>query len=184
MIQTIGDSHCWHGWLKIPGVNINLMGPMTMHSVGRDKPYILSSVPKEDDVIFCWGEIDCRCHVHKHQPWEECIEGLVKNYVEALKINSKDHKKIWIYNVVPPPRKNLVIQSPGFPFEGEDEDRLKYVKRMNELLKKSEFGFVDVYDKYSDEEGFLKIPMSDLHVHIADEKPLAEWVEKNINGKR
>ena len=101
---------------------------------------------------------------------------MVEGYLKTVSKSKETHKNIWIYNVVPPPRKTVAVESPSFPFLGSDDERLSYVKYMNELLRKSEFTFVDVYDKYADRDGFLKMELSDGHVHIEDEKPLLEWV--------
>jgi hypothetical protein len=177
-IYTIGDSHCWHGWLKVPGVITKTSGPMLMHSIGLSNAIIINDIPKDSLVIFCWGEIDCRCHVHKYQPWEETIDTLVKNYLNILRLNAKVNKNIAIFNVVPPPRRKNAHENASFPFLGSDDERLSYVKYMNNKLSESEFIFIDVYDKYCDSEGFMNMKLSDGHVHIAEEKYLVEWVNK------
>ena len=179
MIQTIGDSHCWNAWLKIPGVITNTMGPMLMYSLGLSKPILVNKIPKDDTVIFCWGEIDCRCHVHKFQPWKETIDKLVKNYLDAIRVNAEINKNILIFNVVPPPRKEGAQENLAFPFLGSDEERLSYVKYMNKKLSESEFVFIDVYDKYADSDGFLNMEYSDNHVHIADPIFIIEWLKQN-----
>lgn len=178
-IYTVGDSHCWHAWLKIPGVITKTTGPMLMHTLGLSELILVEDIPKDAIVCFCWGEIDCRCHVHKYQPWKETIDILVKNYLNVVRLNAKTHKNIWIFNVVPPPRrKSAVSENPGFPFLGSDEERLSYVKYMNEKLRESEFPFVDVYDKYADSEGFLNMEYTDNHVHIEDPIFIIEWINK------
>jgi hypothetical protein len=179
MIYTIGDSHAWHGWLKIPDVVTNERGPMLMHSIGAEvnQRNHAESFPSDAIVCFCWGEIDCRCHVHKYQPWKETIDKLVEDYFKTISYTKKTHKNIWVFNVMPPPRRSMVTENPGFPFLGSDDERLAYVKYMNEKLRQSEYTFVDIYDRYADKDGFLlPFPMSDNHVHIEDEKPLLEWV--------
>ena len=178
-IYTIGDSHCWHAWLKVPNVITKTMGPMTMHSLGLSKPLLIKDLPKDSPIVFCWGEIDCRCHVHKYQPWKETIDVLVKNYIDTITLNAKINKNILIFNVIPPPRKKTAQESSGFPFLGTDEERLSYVKYMNKLLSESEYPFIDVYDKYSESDGFLKMELSDYHVHVEDEKYLIEWINNN-----
>lgn len=183
MIYTVGDSHCWHGWMYIPGVVVHPRGGMTMHRFGKARTNVVRDIPEGAIVVFCWGEIDCRNHIHNHQPWEETVDRVVSDYLETIRFNAtlKQFKDIWIYNVPPPKRMdgrpNL---DKSFPFVGSDADRLKYVKRMNQRLKESEFKVVDIYDHYADEEGFMIQEKSDGHVHIADIGPLAEWVKKNV----
>jgi hypothetical protein len=183
MIYTVGDSHCWHAWLKIPRVITQTCGPMTMHSFGLSKVIIIDKIPKDAIVVFCWGEIDCRCHVHKYQPWQETIDILVKNYLDTIRLNAKVNPNIWIYNVVPPPRRANTSENPGFPFLGSDEERLSYVQYINKKLKESEFFLVDIYNKYCDKDGFLNMSLSDNHVHIANEKFLAEFIAQHRGDK-
>jgi hypothetical protein len=180
VIHTVGDSHCWNGWLKVPGVKFHLLGPMLMHTFGRDKMIVTADMPRDANVIFCWGEIDCRCHVRKHQPWKQTIDDLVKNYIEAIDINTKEHRHYWIFNVVPPPRKEGMIEAPDFPMRGTDDERLSYVKYMNKKLKESGRPFIDVYDKYCDKDGFANRELMPDGVHIGNEKYLIEWVNKNL----
>jgi len=145
--------------------------------------YFNSILPENVTTVFCWGEIDCRCHVHKYQPWQKTIDVLVEKYLEVIRFHAVN-RTILLFNVVPPPRKEEVLENSSFPFLGSNEERLSYVKYMNEKLKESEFTFIDVYNQYS-EDGFLKLEYSDNHVHIANEKPLIEWLEnyKDRNEK-
>ena len=177
-IFTVGDSHAWHAWLKIPGVVTGTVGPMLMYSFGRDKPLLTQHIPLDAIICFCWGEIDCRCHVYKYQPWQDTVDSLVKNYFEAIEANveGRDSKLIWIYNVVPPIRN--AGESPNFPFLGTLEERIEYVGYMNNLLRKSKYTFVDIYDACSTSEGYMKSEDSDMHVHLENEKYIKEWLEK------
>ena len=73
-IHTFGDSHSYSGWERIKNIKINIhhLGPILAYSFGRDglsRNNIANScfnVNENDIVIFCFGEIDCRGHVHKH----------------------------------------------------------------------------------------------------------------------
>ena len=73
-IHTIGDSHAQIPWEKIniPGIqiNINNLGARLMYRVGTEPSLIKLTkfkVKNGDIVIFCFGEIDCRCHVWKYR---------------------------------------------------------------------------------------------------------------------
>lgn len=180
LIYTVGDSHSWHTWLKIPFVETHPQGPMTMHRAGQERTIYVNQFPKDAIVVFCWGEIDCRCHVHKYQPWQEAIDRLVDNYLNMIEANYLINPNVWIYNVVPPLRKKDAIESPDFPFLGTDQERLGYVRYMNEKLKASPYFFVDVNDQYSDAEGFLRQEVSDAHVHIEDSGPLEAYLRERI----
>jgi hypothetical protein len=183
LIYTVGDSHCWHAWCKIPFVKFLYRGPMTMYSFGLKVPIVVDEIPEDRPIIFCWGEIDCRCHVHKYQPWQETVDRLVADYLVGVTKNAERHKNIWLFNVVPPPRrKDVPVENPDFPFLGTDAERLSYVRRMTQRLKEGPYPFVDIYDQYADPDGFLRMELSDGVVHIADEKPLIKYLEEKLNA--
>ena len=66
-IHTIGDSHSFNGWT---GVINHHLGPVLCYSFGKEKTNRCDirnfNIKDGDTIIFCLGEIDCRCHVHKH----------------------------------------------------------------------------------------------------------------------
>lgn len=136
-------------------------------------------------VCFCWGEIDCRCHVFKHQPWEDCIDKLSENYLGAIKLNvvGRDPKKVWVYNVVPPPRRDVpegrLPENPFFPFMGSDAERRFFVNRLNKRLSEFPYKFINVYSQYSDDDGFLLLSKSDDGIHVSDPEPLEDWIHAN-----
>lgn len=181
-IYPVGDSHAWHGWLKIPDAAPCTAGPMTLYHFGKYKPGMTEKIPMDAIVCFCWGEIDCRCHVFQHPPVEKCIVDLAKEYGEAISHNVKgrDPKKVWVYNVVPPP-ENPAGENEAFPFRGSAKDRLYFVRLLNleleQLCEHFGYTFLNVYERYADRKGYLNMDLSDGHVHIADEKPLKEWID-------
>lgn len=196
MIKTIGDSHSdgkWSNWDSVPGVETNwLKGQGKLaYSIGRDGIDITNFDIKEGDtVIFCFGEIDCRCHVHKHvnkdKSYKNVIDEIVFSYINAIKknINIIPNTKFCVYNVVPPVRKAKVHQNPEYPHLGSDNDRKNYHEYFNKKLKEycieNDFIFFDVYKEYSDDEGFLKKEMSDNNVHLRDPKPRVEFIKKYL----
>ena len=186
-VHTIGDSHSTieHGWPAI--VQNHHLGAKLCFSIGRDKLDILDirnyNIKNGDIVIFSFGEIDCRAHIHKHLPYEESINGIVERYFETIKLNidvSGLNIKTCVYNVPPPPRKNGIWENPEFPFEGSDEERKTYSLYFNKKLKEKcqDYGytFFDIYDKYIDDDGFLIREMSDGNVHIKDGKYISEFL--------
>ena len=196
MIKTIGDSHSdakWSNWKSVPNVKTNWLegeGKLA-YSIGRDGIDIRDFDIKENDtVIFCFGEIDCRCHVHKQvtkeRGYEDVIDEIVSTYVEAIKKNVGVIKntKFCIYNVVPPVRKKTVSQNPQYPFLGSDEDRKKYHihfnKRLKEECDKNGFIFFDIYNAHCDKNGFLNRITSDNNVHLRDPRPRINFIRKNL----
>jgi len=180
-IHSIGDSHAWHAWLKIPFVQTHTIGPMTMYRFGQDHPIVVGGIPEDTIAVFCWGEIDCRCHIFKHPPFPDTIDKLASDYLTSVDHNARIHPNIWLFNVVPPPRKKDVQENPDFPFLGSDEERLSFVKRLNDRLRESSYPFIDVYDKYCDKDGFLIPELSDRHVHIEDPAGLLLELQKRLN---
>lgn len=93
MIHTYGDSHAWFGWrdVKITRVSINRLGPRLMYSFGSSGEIIVNSknITNGDSVIFCFGEIDCRCHIHKFvnpnkSNVKEIIENVASLYIQTV----------------------------------------------------------------------------------------------------
>jgi hypothetical protein len=193
-IHTFGDSHCSHGWDKvnIPNVKINIhyLGGRLMYTFGENKFLILNisdknyNVKETDYVCFCFGEIDCRCHLDKYKEDYFCvIERLVKNYIDAITINIEQFKEVTpiIYNVLPTFKilNTSITKENQYPHLGTNEERKKYTIYMNSCLKKKcqEFGYIyfDVYNQYCSNDGFLKKELSN-NVHIDDPVFLEEFI--------
>lgn len=198
-IHTFGDSHAsshhshW-GYINIPGVTIkcNHIGGKLMYTFGRLGLNLLNiknyGVKENDAVIFCFGEIDCRYHVHRHitkeKSFKNVIEPIARNYFNAIRENVSQYNnlKTCIYNVVPPHRYREAIQNPKHPFLGSDIERKKYYTYMNEklkeLCKKNNYFYFDIYNKSCDEEGFLKNEFSDGNVHLRNTTHSTEVIKK------
>ena len=151
-IHTFGDSHAssiyshW-GYINIPGVTIkcNHIGSKLMYTFGRlglDLLNIKNYEVKENDVvIFCFGEIDCRNHVHKHitndKSYKEVVNELANSYFNAIKMNVDQYIKLktCVYNVIPPTKGFYCGPKHPYPFLGTDIERKKYYTYMNEKIK-------------------------------------------------
>ena len=196
-IHTIGDSHAQIPWEKIKHpkikININNLGARLMYRVGRDQSLINLTkfkVKNGEIVIYCFGEIDCRCHVWKYRSegYKNIIDDLVDKYMGSIRTNTGNlpNLTICIYNVVPPIKKeeHLHNEVPELPFSGSNETRKKYVNYMNEKLlqKCGEMGFVffNVYENYCDEEGFLNFNLSDKNVHIGEPKHIIAYIKSHF----
>lgn len=135
------------GYIKIPNVNIKCchLGSKLMYTFGRLGMDLLNiknhGVSNNDTVIFCFGEIDCRNHVHKHitnyKSYKNVIDELVTNYFNAIKENISQYSNLitCVYNVVPPHMYIHEGPTHPFPFLGTDEERKTYHIYMNEKLK-------------------------------------------------
>ena len=185
MIHTVGDSHSRFGWSSIDGVVVHHVGPKLLYTFSKNYKELLDinnfGLQDGDSLVFCFGEIDCRNHIHTHSKkigYEKIISNLVKRYVNAIKDLTVDFEniKIAIYMIPPPASKRhgIVPQHHLFPERGTEQERLTYVKFMNLQFQKAceenGFLFVDVYDDYSDEDGFIirSLADEDSYIHIGE----------------
>ena len=192
VIHTFGDSHCFSGWNGIPNVIIHHLGPKLCFSIGRDGINIRdqNNVNNGDTLIFCFGEIDCRCHVKKHitesNTYTQIIDTIVDNYFSQIQnaVNTFDNLKTVIYNVVPPVQRHNTNENKEYPYIGTDEERKSYVLYFNEKLKQKcvehNYLFFDIYKHYIDSNGFLNKSLSDNDVHIRNGMHIKQFVENNL----
>ena len=192
-IHTIGDSHASLGGSK--EIIKHHLGEGLCYSFGikkLDRCDIRNFDFKDGDtIIFSSGEIDCRCHVHKHitqsKTYQDVIDDIVNNYIEAIELNisvSKiNFKNVSVYNVVPPIQRWNTWENPEFPYLGTDEERKQYVlyfnKELKEICIEKKYIFFDIYNNYTDENGFLRKDLSDGNVHIANEIYINKFIKDN-----
>ena len=197
MIHTFGDSHCYNAWDNIKNIICHHLGPTLCHSFGREALNRCNisqfNIEDGDSIVFCFGEIDCRCHIKKHikneNTYQHIIDNIVLKYIEAIQLNIKECKvklkNICIYNVVPPVEQHNTHENPSYPYLGSDQDRKAYTLYFNKILKekceKNNWIFIDVYDKYCDDNGFLRKDLSDGNVHIKNPKFLQDFILNNLN---
>lgn len=195
-IFTFGDSHCYNAWnqIRIPGIQIiqRHLGPKLMYSFGIKRLSLLNikdhGVQDGDVVVFCFGEIDVRCHIFKFngQNSVSVIEEIVVAYMEAIKANIKQFSnlKTCIYFVPPVVEKETVQNNPNYPYLGTDEERRGFALCMNRTLSshclENGYIFIDLYDQYCNEKGFLDKALSDNGPHIKEMEPLKQFIINNI----
>ena len=201
MIHTFGDSHaCKHhsGWGGCDGVVTHHIGPVLCYSFGVEKLKRCNisnyNLQDGDSVVFCFGEIDCRNHVHKHitenNGYKTIITKLVDNYISAIQKNLKhcnvNIKNVSIYNVIPPIHWRYEAPDHPFPYLGSDQERKTYVKYFNQLLrdKCKDFNYIyfDIYDNIADSDGFLKIELSDDNCHLKDSIHIQNFIKEHFNN--
>jgi hypothetical protein len=192
LIHTIGDSHSINGW---NGIIPHHLGPILCYSFGKEKLNRCDirnfNIKDGDTIIFCLGEIDCRCHIHKYITnsisYQDIINNIIDNYFKAIKLNisisSLKLKNICVYNVVPPIQKYNTSENPDYPYLGTDEERQIYTLYFNKKLKekciKNNYIFFDIYNNYVDEIGFLKKDLSDGNVHIKNGVYISKFIKEN-----
>jgi hypothetical protein len=198
-LYLFGDSHAckvashW-GKLELDNVEIidgSIIGKLA-YSFGTKCFEVLNIknyVQEGSYVCFCFGETDCRCHVFKQissiRDYKNVIDDIITVYIDAIhkNVSQFNNIKTFVYNVVPPTKYMETDSSHPFPFLGTDEQRKSYYKYFNQKLKEKsdEYGyiFIDVYDKYTDQDGFLNKQYSDGNVHIINPCFVKEWFNEN-----
>jgi hypothetical protein len=67
VIHAIGDSHVKLNFGGDPRIVVHHLGPVTMRAVSKDGRNNISlkelGIVDGDSVIWCFGEIDVRCHI-------------------------------------------------------------------------------------------------------------------------
>lgn len=195
-IHTFGDSHSMFGWkdVKTMNVKVNHLGPRLMYTFGKEQDRLvnLSNYPLSngDKIIYCFGEIDCRCHVNKfinnETSYEEIIDKLVDSYIDAIKNNTKFYtgKDITtcVFSIVPPVKNVKTNNNPEYPFLGSDEERKAYHTYMNQKIEeyciRSSIVYFDVTSEYEDSDKFLIPDLSDMICHIRDPKGIEKIIKK------
>lgn len=193
--HIFGDSHAAIPWRSIPGVVVHHLGAVLCYTVGKHKHdranglNIKGQVFEGDVCCFCFGEIDCRVHIAKHvtpeRPYQKVIDEIVNDYFIALMENEKlvPGVRMAVYNVVPPCSQLDSPVDPAYPYTGNDDDRKAYARYFNEgfAWNCNELGwlFVDVYNRYTNAQGFLDKKYSDGHVHVTDPVFIEEFLREH-----
>lgn len=185
-LLTIGDSHSSDTFrnihLDMVHIDKRPIGGITMHRVGRDMMSftdLCAHLVDGDYVLFCFGEIDIRCHVHRQvcvlgHDIDEVTSTLVKNYFKAISTCTQlpTGARPLVLLPVPPCDNQTCKNNPDFPFCGTNEERVLYhskvIKCMREEAPHHNIGLFDLLDAYTGENGLIIPSLSDGNVHIGD----------------
>jgi hypothetical protein len=191
-IHTIGDSHAVGGFNTILNIHYHTLGPKTCYRFGRETIDIRQrfGINEGETVIFCLGEIDCRNHIKRHctdtRDYKNVIDELIANYFESIRrsVGGFTNLKVSVYNVVPAVRTfdKHVFNIPDYI--GSDEERKSYALYFNERIAKkcTEYNYIffNVYNYFTDSDGFMDKKKSDVSVHIRDVDIIEEFIENNL----
>lgn len=179
-----GLAPTWYTHIPVEHCKHYYAGSTTMHRIGRDNiiiGYDKNEVNTNDIVVLSYGEIDCRCHIHRQindngRNEDDVIHELTHNYFRTIR-NNRENQTTIIVGVIPP-TKRLDFESLNgpilheLPFVGTDEDRSRYTKKVNALLEelsnKHGYHYFNPYSHYMREDGTLKYELSDSCVHLGD----------------
>lgn len=188
-IFAIGDSHATYCFREIREAIVKSVGSYTMHKVGRDQLQFKELMTPGCMVFFFFGEIDVRVHIYKQiqlgRNEDEIIETLISKYTEAIDKQKYNDVIPVIVSIVPPKRTN-----PDQMNYGTNKDRSRYCLKLNTLLEKScilnNIDFLNIYDRYKDEEGLIRTELSDKEdgFHIGKSEMVIDEFHKFLERKR
>lgn len=150
------------------------------------------SVQEDDIMVYSFGEIDCRAHMCSENNfihYKDMIDQMVIRYFDAIATNKNS---VVLVNCIVPPmevpldkiKDKRTPQDPT-PFVGSNENRKSVILYLNQKLKeyceKNKYIFLDVYDKYTDKNGFMKKEKSDsFGNHIIDFSEISLFLKNFI----
>jgi len=102
-IHIFGDSHANFNFSKLQSeypVQNHYRNSITLHRVGRDSMKYIDfrkyNITSTDIIVYQFGEIDCRCHIHKQmgtgRRLSEIVENLVTPYLDSIQENLRQMK--------------------------------------------------------------------------------------------
>ena len=102
-IHIFGDSHAKFNFSKIQinhPVQNHYKNSITLHRVGRDASNFIDfrkyKITPTDIIVYQFGEVDCRCHIHKQletgRRLSEIVENLVTPYLDSIQKNLLEMK--------------------------------------------------------------------------------------------
>lgn len=122
---------------------------------------MLEEVTKEDLIIFCLGEVDCRIQIYyrhrtANKSIEELIDIVVLQYGNVLQMLNKRFE-IAVMDVIPAVRQTNTY---GLEFYATREERAEITIQFNKRLEKfcADYGipFIKMHHQLADERGYLK----------------------------
>jgi len=175
IIHCIGDSHAsfFSGYDQIqptyPEASINKfpffrsyrLGAVLAYSLnklntnerGREKLLMLiNELPPKSELLLCFGEIDCRCHLVKHsklsgEPLTKVVEDCVINYFKVVDELKEAGFHVMIWNVIP----TADAINNEYPTFGSHAERNQCTSIFNKILQRKcrERGllFLSIFDK-------------------------------------
>ena len=193
MVYVIGDSHATFTFKDIEGIRLLARRGVTLKRMTYVEEEMLPNIMKrlrltaKDFLIFCYGEVDIRCHIHpiithrKKTTLDELLKDWSHRYASRLSLLDVKEAKVVIMSVVPPSSKERIRISEETkqkeiivlpPAHGRDAERALYTKTINKYLKEEceQRGWIyfDVYSRYVDEKGMMIRGKGDGTVHIGD----------------
>lgn len=175
-IFAVGDSHsrrCFEHHAEIADSRVlmgyNKLDGKTAFNLARHEKQLFKILRplKEKELIFCFGEVDVRLHIHyKHLqlgiPVAELIEKTAVRYTSYVHALRQQGYKIHIFNVVPTgdfkgAAAEKWKQGLHYPFTASYEQRSSYTEQLNGAYashcRRLQIPYIDIYKYLVDKTG-------------------------------
>jgi len=193
MIHCLGDSHAsvftgTDTLIAYPFPNVNeamlpyftaykLTGYATTAYNLYDKKPIIDSIvekhidKKNDYLMFCFGETDCRSHIVKHGKGDipHTVGVAVKRYFDCISLYAKKGYRIIVFGPIAP----SYITKDGddyYKTAGSYEERLLATRVFNSLVEgyclSKSYIFFTIVNEMLDEDGKTKLSMLKDEIHL------------------
>jgi len=195
MIHCIGDSHSafFSGVEDMqpvwPDIAVNALpffksyriGPATAYQLHTKQDIIESiyrTVEKEDKIMFCFGEVDCRAHLIKqifiqNRSIQDLVKECVERYLNAISYFSQNYpNRIIVWGPIASWCDQKQYSGPSY---GTNQERNVVTKLFNDLLKDkcAELGyeFISIFYEMLNEDlttnGDFLEDWQGVHIHLS-----------------
>ncbi|OGH88684.1 MAG: hypothetical protein A3J93_01140 [Candidatus Magasanikbacteria bacterium RIFOXYC2_FULL_42_28] len=213
IIYCIGDSHAsffsgtddiqpiWpeESYDSIPLFKTYRLGPVTAYNLtkqnsstqGREKLFAaLSTIPKDSNVLLCFGEIDCRVHLLKQaqfqsRPLGEVVKECVDHYWSVVKEIKRCGYSVIVWGVIASTIDGNIVE-PDYAAHGTCLERNEATKIFNnylkELAKNDNVFFISIFDYLIDVGGLTNLKYYADRIHLSQKAmPIViEQLQANI----
>ena len=161
----------------------------------------LQELKRNDGIIWCFGEIDARCHIvkiaHQKQTTIETIASEVAhNFIKFVERNDGAIRKVGVRTLIQSVRPAINVKgvpagtTPNknelsmFSTVGTPEERVRATKQMNAIFSaecgKRDWLFIDLHDRCANDDGTMDDePAHSDGCHYQNPAPFLEWFERN-----
>lgn len=186
MIHCIGDSHVYvfsgtdviGGNDSLPFFKTYRLGPHTAYNVIKRREIIeqiiRNEVKRDDIIMFCFGEIDCRTHLLKQAHLQKksivsVVNECLDRYFEIFRVAQQYGVPLMAWNV--PASSCEEIKQGEYSTYGICQERNHVSQVFNQLLKKrcDESGviFISIFDKLIDKDGLTNMSYYMDPIHLS-----------------
>jgi len=181
-IYVFGDSHTinlQHELFRTthvgPATAYNLISNSSITQAKKKIQSVLETLPcnQRHNLLFIFGEIDCRIHINKisrtkHKSLEWVVNSTVNRYIDFLRSIKKQFPKsiILVLNVLPAGEEKNIYNTKFYPSRDLHQKIVNlFNKKLNLECEKNSLIFISVFNELIDKEGkrIRKYVFDDIH---------------------